>query len=372
MDLAYGLRLLGDGGDDRTSYRFLVGGGLAGLAVGGGLGRSLEFSAGDRLLAIDGAYEGLFTGLVLPYAIGTETSRGRSAAGFLGVGLGFAAGAALAQLTELDPNDIALAWLIGSYGKLAGFGIPLLAGSGGAAQARGTLLGSAAALSAAYVAVPRIALRDGDLALVALGTGLGFWHGLAFGDSTSSLDGDQAAGLTLLGVSVGGLGSLALSQALRLSNTEVLALGGGAFWGTWFTTWAGVLADDPDTDLRWAALAGDAGLAAGALLVSKVDARRIGVANLGGLAGAGLASLGVALATRDNDKVIVANLIGSAAGLAGGAVLAAAIDFAPAGPSSRSTLRWPLPTIAPLVMPTTSTPALGLSVSFTERAGAHP
>jgi len=208
-------------------------------------------------------------------------------------------------------------------------------------------------------------------ALVGLGTALGFWHGLAFGVSTPSLDADQAAGLTLLGVSVGGLGSLALSQTLHLSNTEVLALGGGAFWGTWFTTWAGVLAKDPDTDLRWAVLAGDAGLAGGALLVGKVDARRIGVANLGGLAGAGLASLGAALATRDNYKVVAANVIGSALGLAGGAVLAATIDFAPAGRSPRSTLRWPLPTIAPLVVPTTGAPALGLAVTFAERSPAH-
>jgi hypothetical protein len=136
-----------------------------------------------------------------------------------------------------------------------------------------------------------------------------------------------------LGAALGAAVAMPLAQVMSPTSTQVLALTGGAFWGTWFAAWSVALTEVAEpTGLRLTLAASDVGLATAALLVSpllNVDARRIGVANLGGLAGAGLASLAAALATRNNDAVITANLIGSGAGLIGGAILASSLTLSP-------------------------------------------
>ena len=117
------------------------------------------------------------------------------------------------------------------------------------------------------------------------------------------------------------------------TNAEVFALTGGVFWGTWFSAWGAALGDaSRSTRLRVSLLAGDVGLVASAIAVSPiggVDPRAMGVANLAGLAGSGIASLAAALVTTNDDTVIVANLVGSGLGFIAGAIVAASMDFEP-------------------------------------------
>src|SRR5258706_5831320 len=96
------------------------------------------------------------------------------------------------------------------------------------------------------------------------------------GVSSVKLNDTQAAGLSLLGLSAGGLGAMAVSQVVDPTPTEALVLGGGAFWGNWFTLWGSELARHPGEtlDLRPAVVVGDVGVAVSALLLERVDARR--------------------------------------------------------------------------------------------------
>jgi hypothetical protein len=371
-DLAAGAYLLQDRDRPQLLAGAVLGASAAGLAVASAIAPRTSFrSDGDRALAAEGAYEGLGFGLLIPTAVGSTNGRRTSAGAALGLGLGFAVGAAASQVTELDPRDVGIAWLIGGYGKLLGLSLPLLGDGNDASLARGTIAGSAISLAAAAAVAPRLEFHRGDPALVALGTGLGLWHGAAFATSTNRLSGSQQTGVSLLGVSVGGLGTMALSQQLDLTEADVLALGGGAFWGNWFTLWGSSLALGPTDklDLRPAVLVGDVGLAATALLVTRVDARRIGIANLGGLAGAGLASLGAALATKNNNTVITANLVGSGLGLIGGAFLASSLELAPVTKSATTkigSLHLGTPMIGPLVVPASAGTAVGMTVTFVQ------
>jgi hypothetical protein len=366
-DLAAGAYLLHDNNRSQLFAGSLLAAGAAGLVAGGALAPVIDISSrGDRVLIAEAAYEGFTFGLLTPPALASSNDR-REGAGLLGIGLGFATGVALSQLTELAPEDVGLAWLIGGYGKLLGLSIPLLGDGNDASLARGTIAGSAAALGAAAILAPKLQFDKGDATLVTLGTGLGLWHGIAFGESSVKLNDAQATGLALLGLSAGGLGTMALSQRLDLTSTEAVVLGGGAFWGNWFTLWGSELARSPggSLDLRPAVVAGDIGVAASALLLQRVHARRIGIANLGGLAGAGLASLGAALASKDNNTVITANLLGSALGLVGGGALAASLDFAPV-PASPTVSQAPRRSLgAPMIGPLVAGPASGLTVGLT-------
>jgi hypothetical protein len=119
---------------------------------------------------------------------------------------------------------------------------------------------------------------------------------------------------------------MAISQKMDLSAWEVLMLTSGGMWGTWFSLWGNALADS-DRATLWLsnALATDAGLATAGLLISPllhVHPTRIGIANLAGMSGAALASLGAALTTDNSDTIIIANLAGSTLGIGVGAIVA--------------------------------------------------
>jgi hypothetical protein len=388
MDLALGGLMLSEGGDSQAGMGILLGSAAVGLAGAAAITRKLRFSGGDIPLTLDGAVEGATIGALLPLAVNSADDV--LAGGVLGLGFGLGIGAGLAQVTDYSPGAVGAIFVVGAYGKLLGLSLPLLADASDEAIATGAITGSLAALTAAHLLVPRLTYKDGAAGLVIFGTALGLWHGIALGESASSLTDQQQTGAWLLGAGLGGIAAMSLSQRIELRATENLALAGGVFWGTWFSAWGGALADlDNPTMLRLTLGAGDVGLAIAALAVSPVlgvDARRIGIANLAGLAGAGIASLGAALATPDSDAVIAANLVGSAVGLVGGAILAVSLDLSPVStrappppPDSasgwrRMLARIPTPQLAPLVLPPdqrrtgASAPAFGVGLTFVEQA----
>ncbi|MEO5768514.1 MAG: HEAT repeat domain-containing protein [Polyangia bacterium] len=332
VDLAGGALLMGQGHNMQLGKAVLVAGGLLGLGTGALLAPHLTFAGSDVALAADTAYEGLALGFLTGKAF-DATDRRVGGASLLGLGAGVAGGVALAQITNYDTSDVMFVFVVGSYGKVLGLSIPMLADASDPALATGTLVGSVVSVGAAHLLRQKLEFKRGAVPFVALSTAVGFWHGLALGKADSSLSGRQQTGATLLGAAAGGLLAMPLVQVISPTSTEVLALAGGAFWGTWFAAWGAALANSEEPKmLRLTLAASDVGLATAALLVSPlcgVDSRRIGVANLGGLAGAGLASLAAALASKNNDTVITANLIGSGVGLVTGAVLAASLELSP-------------------------------------------
>jgi hypothetical protein len=332
VDLAGGALLMGQGHNMQVGRGVLVAGGLLGLGAGALLAPHLTFARSDVALAADTAYEGLSLGFLAGKAF-AATDRRVGGASLLGLGAGVASGVALAQVTDYDSSDVMFVFAVGSYGKVLGLSVPMLADARDPALATGTLVGSVISLGAAHLLRQKLEFNSGAVPFVVLSTAVGYWHGLALGRADSNLNERQQTGAILLGAAAGGLLAMPLVQVISPTSTEVLALAGGAFWGTWFAAWGAALANsDESKTWRLTLAASDVGLATAAVLVSPlcgVDSRRIGVANLGGLAGAGLASLAAALASKNNDTVITANLIGSGAGLVGGAILAASLELSP-------------------------------------------
>ena len=384
VDLAIGgLMLAPRQDDDRVTLGVLTGAAVAGLSAGLGLARELHFSEKDGVMIALAAYEGTFLGALAPSAWFSPVSDDRyHAAGvILGGGLAVGGAAVAAQFLEVPQRHIGMMWLFGSYGKLLGYSVPLLTKAEGTPHdQRGVFLGSIGGLATgAVVASALDDMEAGDAGLVALGTGLGAWHGLGLAIASDESD-RRLGGWFTLGTSVGGLGAIGLSRAVKLDTKDVQALAGGFFWGTWFSAWTAALRDvDEAPALRLTVAAGDAGLAIGGLLVSPVldiDPRKVGLAYLGGLSGSALASLAVALATRDNDKLIGANLIGSAGGLALGAVIASKWKFSPrtprrsSAPASASGLALSAPLFSPIVMAAPSgsgaMPGFGIAATFVE------
>ncbi len=381
VDLALGGLLIADPASSRTWLGTVTLASVAGLASGLVLSPTLRFSDRDSSLVALGAYEGLWLGSLAPTAWFSPVDDAHDGAGaLLGVGFGILGTAALAQITEVPKRTSGLMWLMGTYGKLLGYSLPLLTRDDDVSDARGVFVGSVAGLAGGAVVADHLKLSAGDGTLIALGTIVGGWHGLGLGIA-AGYDDRKLGGLTLLGTSVGGLASIGASQAIKLETTDVQALAGGLFWGTWFSAWGAALADmELEPALRLTVYAGDAGLALSGLLVSPaidLDPRRLGVAYLGGVSGAALASLGAALATRDNDTLITANLIGSAAGLAVGALVGSRMKMSPrrprgaavaaaSGTSDRSWLRAPV--VSPMIVPPSpgsgAAPGFGLTATF--------
>jgi hypothetical protein len=318
VDLAGSALFLAQPDSTRTIFGTLTAASIAGLGAGLALSPHLEFSTRDKQLIALGAYEGEWLGSLAPAAFFSPVEDEEQAAGsLLGPGLGIIGAAAVAQYVEPTGEQLGMMWLFGSYGKLLGYSFPLLTKvASGPVDARGVFLGSIAGTAAGGLVANQLDYRGGRGSLVALGTIDGAWHGLSLGLAAETTD-RKVGGLVCLGTSVGGLGTIALSQQLELSHSDVQALAGGLFWGTWFSAWGAALADlETPATLHLTLAAGDAGTAIGGLLVSPavdIDPRRIGLAYLGGLSGAALISLGAALVTRDNDTLIKANLIGSGA-----------------------------------------------------------
>jgi hypothetical protein len=338
--------------------------GVGGLIGGELASTKLKFSRSDLGLMTICGYEGGFYGGLSPFLsadnFGANDSFDEEKVARSLVSLGIAGGIVgcglLSQRIELPKKDLQEMFLADSYGKLLGVGIPLMAKSQGSQPyIAGTLLGGAVTLAAATALREPVKLTTGDSLLTGFSSALGAWHGFALAEGlTNEADLDDnlvIGGATLVGFSLGGLGSMALSQKLALSPSEALWLSSGAFWGAWFSSFYTLIDDENDPDLDddflFILAATDVGFGATVAMLTpkfKVHPTRIGIATLGGATGATVASLGMALFSLDGDKIIKANLVGSALGLIGGGIIASKYKVAQR-PKSKVTRT--LPTIKP-------------------------
>lgn len=333
MELAGASLLLAPDRDNpRLGVGIVLGAGALGLGAGAAIAPHLSFSLGDTIMTAETTLEGVFLGNWIGRAL-SLSSRHETAATLFGLGLGFVGGSAMSQYLELSISDVSYVLVAGLYGKMLGASIPMLADSSDEMFAVGIGTGSVLALGAAYATTDRVEFSNSAPLFVGLSTAFGWWHGFALGESTDGLSSQQSNGALFLGAALGGLAAAPIDLFVHPTNAEVFALTGGVFWGTWFSAWGAALGDaSRSTRLRVSLLAGDVGLVASAIAVSPiggVDPRAMGVANLAGLAGSGIASLAAALVTTNDDTVIVANLVGSGLGFIAGAIVAASMDFEP-------------------------------------------
>ena len=334
-------------GDIGPAFGVLAAGATAGLVVGWNVGRKLQFSSGDQpLTAVLGA-EGVLVGAFAPGIFRAETEDLDIVGGMLvGGAVGVLTGAVLSQYTSLTPGEVGVGFGAGVFAGVGGFGLGLLSGPGTSLpsidkharfSARlqpghiGAIVGSLAGIVIGTAVAPQAHFSPGDGALITLSSSWGLWQGLGLSVGLGLKDTTLSGGV-LLGFGGGGIAGMLLSQALELSPATVAAASTGILWGTWFAAFGANLVEG--LTFRPAMLVvvagGDAGLALTSILLSPLVGARpaqLGVASLGGIAGAAAFTLGTALATNDGNALIVANLTGTAVGLVTGGVIASVFDI---------------------------------------------
>jgi hypothetical protein len=159
-----------------------------------------------------------------------------------------------------------------------------------------------------------------------LGTGWGAWQGLGLALGLDA-PGEVVGGATLLGLGVGGLSGMGLSQNVELSPGWVAAAGSGALWGGWLMTSAQLAWGELDrSDTLLVLVASDLGMAASTVALSplvEATPTLVGITGLGGLGGGVLFTLGAGLFTRDSRDLLKAGFVGTSVGLLAGGLFAA-------------------------------------------------
>ncbi|HEX7598460.1 MAG TPA: hypothetical protein VF518_09605, partial [Polyangia bacterium] len=306
----------------------MLGGGLAGLLLGGTLHKRIDLSTEDAPWLTLASMQGLWLGAWLPRTIfsNDEMTLRKQVGGLVAGGLG---GAGLATLTShwVKPT--------GSQATIMG-GTSLL----GAAMAGGSVLltsslhdqrgvgimlgGTAAGLGVGMALAPHLKLDTELASYVAGGALLGASEGLVFAWAGRGTTNSDYLGAGLLG---GGLGA-ALGVTHGLGNSQAMgrkmAAGGFAAWGAWVGAFGGALVNRDPHEVTLGGLAGaNAGALLGYGLLSQnwVEPRDFGWLSLFGAAGAVLGGgAGAVFSSANNPGPVLAGLtIGPAVGITVGA-----------------------------------------------------
>ena len=214
-----------------------------------------------------------------------------------------------------------------AYGVWVGAAVPALAGARGTEPyGAGILVGGPAGYLAARAFAGSRPLSVGQARAISWGGTWGTWQGLGWATALDlgADDGKVVVGAALAGGVTGILAGALLSAGGTANGTSSSAFL-GSLWGTWFGV-AGSQLFGWDGDAGWRAtlLAGNAGLAVGALAArgGRIGVRRAHLISLGGLIGA-TSGVGVVLLARPYGEAAEFGipLAGSAAGLIVGALL---------------------------------------------------
>lgn len=315
--------------DTRGKHGIILGAGLLGVGVAGAVSKRLHFTVNDQFLLGFGAIEGAILGSFVPRLFDSKDLVGGIQAGSA---VGFLVAGAVSQFVEITPRTSGTMLAMSFYGELLGAGVPLwIRSTRPVAYAGGVIAGSVGLVAGALLA-PKLKYDGGDLVLMPMATVLGLTHGLGIGLAALQKDifasTDQMIGFSLGAAGLAGAGSMILSQWLDVSAESMALATSGIFWGGWMGAWWGKQAGwDFTKIIRTTMISMDVGLATSVILSLPwlhVDPWVPRGANLGGVAGAGLGSLLAAMGTRDSDKIMQANVYGSAAGLLLGGALGAA------------------------------------------------
>jgi hypothetical protein len=308
----------------------LLGGGAAGLLLGGALHQQLELGSEHTPLFTLAPVEGLWLGGWLPSLLADEgeavTARERIG-GLAAGGLGAVGLAALAspwvKLSGDQATTIGAASAIGT--SLAG-GAALLADDWSDRRSVGLMLGgTGAGLLAGSLLAPRLSLSD-NAGATALGTLLGGSEGLVFAwAGRAEGDGDYA-GAALVGAGLGATLGLAAGAGSSEREGHSLPAAGFAAWGAWMGAFGGALANRDPHEVTLGGVAGaNLGFLTGYGLdkLNVIEPRDFGWLSLFGAAGTALGGgAGALLSSHDNPRPVLLGLaIGPAVGLTAGAII---------------------------------------------------
>jgi hypothetical protein len=325
LALAAGISNLPEPKDDRRpAYGLMAASSAVGLVAGSLLAPRLQFSGGDGMLTGLGAIHGLFAGSLVPGLFSSQPlERHRTAGVLIGASVGTLVAAGVSQLSELPGRDVTTIGFADAFGSLAGLGVGFLATENSASSAPnvGYLVGGTLSTAVSAAIVDKLQFRGGDVLLVSLAPIWGGWQGIALSLGLKA-QGHRVGGALLAGTGGFGLASMALSQFIDASPGTVLAAFSGGVWGTWLATNALLLRGFEQDDVLIVLAAGNLGLlSATTLLAVGVPPKSLGIATLGGMAGALTGTLSASLVTADRNAVLTTCLVGTVVGLAGGALL---------------------------------------------------
>ncbi len=308
----------------------MLGGGLAGLVLGGALHSQIDVRREDAPWLALASLEGLWLGAWLPHVLyrGEDVNQRREIGGLVLGGLG---GAAFATLTspwvKLTGNQAALVGTGTAIGAALAGGSVLLAEDLHDRRGVGILLGGTALGAGAGTLLASHLNLDTELvAYVGGGAVLGGSEGLVFAWAGRGSSRADYAGAGLLGAGLGAALGMTHGIGDSQSASRKLAAGGFAAWGAWVGAFGGALANRDPHEVTLGGLAGaNLGALAGYLLLSQewVEPRDFGWLSLFGAGGAVLGSgAGAIFSSKTDPRPVLAGLtIGPAVGITVGALV---------------------------------------------------
>lgn len=262
--------------------------------------------------------------------------REKQIAGLRWLGLGLGLGGMLAGSAGWQPtgSEVQLIGYATVLGHALGSGVSILAeGNESTVSAIPmAVTGLAAGVATGVLTGPlKLSIKGGDSLLMPLGLLFSAWQGFGWafqmGDRGTFSGSEFGLGLTLAGM--GGVATLALTQVTNLSAWEAGWAFSGSVWGGWLLGWGSYASRAHGSTTLGMALLGSAlGLGVGAVLVSPlvgVDPSRLAWTSVFGVAGMTVASMTAVFVAYDPSNesraVSTANVVGTAVGLAVGAVV---------------------------------------------------
>jgi len=316
-----------------TGTQLATGLGLAGgLAAGHVFAPRVDLSGSDiGHMTLSATWGGLTGGL-----LAVDDSGGASL--YTGVGVGTLLGYGLANPMELGGDAVFTGYMGLGYGSMVGLGGGLLfeevlkdlpSGGEGLLKAAVWTTGTAGMGVGSYLAWKNPnGIKANDLIFTGLATGWAGWQTTgwwSYADAPGATVGLNA----LVPATVGSVAAIA-SPRIDIGVSDTLSATSLGLWGTYLGLVGSALADaDEDQTLLGTLIASDVGLGTGILLMSPVvDASPVivGMADAGGVAGATMGAVVVALATGEQDPILVASLVGAGAGALGGGLLGARLE----------------------------------------------
>ncbi len=333
-----------------------LGGGAAGLLLGGALHRSIEMDAGKHPLVALASVEGLWLGAWLPYLLRErERVTSRQVTGSLAAGgLGGAALATLASpLLQPDGHTATTAAFGSATGAALAGGAALIADPLHGRAGVGLLLGgTAAGLLAGGLGARRLDLPTGA-GYAGVGSLLGASEGLVFAWAGRADGEADYAGAALVGAGLGStIGFVAAANPVWTQGRGLPAAG-FAGWGSWMGAFAGALINRDPHEVTLGGLAGaNVGLISGLALLGSGAVQPSDFGWLSAFGAAGTVAgggVGALFSTRTNPRPALAGLlIGPAVGLATGALvlpklrtIGASASAPPAPPAAPTAARTP-------------------------------
>ncbi len=294
----------------------------AGIAVGTIAGQiaapHVDLSGRDGGMILASSAYGLTFGVLVPTGDGFDAGLPS-----LGLSAGALTGYGLAGLLEPKPDVLAGALTGGAFGGFLGAGVVQMIAPNDIQAVEGSaLLGVSAGMAGGgyFSHKNPDPIDDRDVVLTAMTTSWAAWQSTGWAVYAEVPSGPPGA-LYVIPAAIGAT-TASLSGELDIPVAHSTAATSLGLWGAYV---GGVTAELGQADpLLYSLVGSDIGLVGGSVVMSPLVGTPplvVGLADAGGVLGGSTGALGAAMATDDSDAILIASLIGSGVGLAGGAVL---------------------------------------------------